>query len=45
MPEASRTTVIRAEKQNFGHGQPYRIAGPSTIHTFRATGFSVLTAG
>jgi len=43
MPEASRTTVIRVEKRDFGHGQPN--AGPSTVHTFRATGFSVLTAG
>jgi hypothetical protein len=32
-PEASRTTVIRVEKRNFGHRQPKRITGPSTIHS------------
>jgi hypothetical protein len=33
---------MRVEKRNFGHGQPNRITGPSTIHTSSATRFSVL---
>jgi len=40
-----RMTVIRVGNSIFGHGNPKRIAGPSTIHSSLATGFSVLRGG
>jgi hypothetical protein len=36
---------MRVGKDLFGHGMPKRMIGPSTIHTFSQTGFSVFSSG
>jgi hypothetical protein len=44
-PSASRTTLMRVGNGILSPAGPNPITGPSTIHTFSATGFSVSSGG